>query len=357
MAGTAAAMFRFGYYSLTRIRGGLAMGTIVANALLGTISGSSTATSAMMSSIAVPEMRRYGYDVRIASGVVAAAGTLAILIPPSLALLIYGIVTESSIGHLFLAGVIPGILTGIGLCGVVAVLARRRPAWIPEATRSMWPEARRAGMAASPALVLGLGVLFALYSGIMTATEAAALGAFGALLIGLAGRNLGPRAILTCLLRATRASSMIFAIVIGAMIFGYFISSSQIAVKLVDYVVGLGIPSIGVVLVIVGVYLILGFFMDQLAILFLTLPLTFPVVTSLGYDPIWFGIIVTKTAEIGLLTPPLGLNVFVTAAASKVKVQDVFAGTVPFLVFEFLFLAVLIFVPELSTWLPSQLAD
>ncbi|MEC9433382.1 MAG: TRAP transporter large permease [Pseudomonadota bacterium] len=346
-------LYRLAYLWLGHIRGGLAMAAIAANVGFAVLSGSSTAAAAAMSRISMPEMRRYGYDESFALGVIAIGGTLSIMIPPSLALILFGVLTETSIGKLFLAGIIPGLITVAGYLIVIQLLVRRRPEIAPATERFPMKQRMEALPRVWPALVLVFLVLGGIYSGAITATEAAAVGALGALVIStlIGGLRLaGMNDALTATLRAT---CMIFTIIIGAMIFGYFLAIAQIPQGLVDMVGDLPLPRWGVMLVIIGIYIVLGFFIDQIAITILTLPLTFPLVMSLGYDPVWFGIIMTKTAEIGLVTPPLGMNVFVACGAAGARIENGFRGVAPFILGEIVVIGILFLIPELSTWLPS----
>lgn len=346
-------LYRLCYLWLGHIRGGLAIAAIAANVGFAVLSGSSTAAAAAMSRISVPEMRRYGYSESFALGVIAIAGTLSILIPPSLPLILYGVLTETSIGKLFLAGVIPGIVTALGYIAVIIFLVRRNPEIAPATERFPAAERWAAVPRVWPAILLVIMVLGGIYSGAITATEAAAVGAAGALLISIFWGGLRMTGVNDALGATMRSTAMIFAIIIGAMIFGYFLAITQIPQSLVSFVGELPLPAWCIVLIIIAIYLVLGFFMDQIAIIILTLPLTFPMVTSLGYDPIWFGIIMTKTVEIGLVTPPVGMNVFVACGATGTRVEKGFRGVTPFLLGDFAILALLIAVPELSTWLPQ----
>lgn len=350
-------IFRSAYYWLGHLKGGLAVATIMANGGLAALSGSSTASAATMTTIAVPEMRRYGYSDRLSLGVVAAAGSFAILIPPSVGLILYGIITETSIGKLFVAGIVPGLLTIVAYWLVVYLWVRRSPHIAPQVPAFPWRDRVQSLRTVWPAVLLAFIVLGGIYSGIVTPTEAGALGAFGALLIGLAVGGLRGRGIVESLERTTRNSAMIFAIVIGATIFGYYLSVTQVTQKLIAYIGNLAVPPYGVLLTIIALYIVLGTFMEQIAIQFITLPLIFPIIVSLGFDPIWFGIIVIKTAEIGVVTPPVGLNVYVVSGALEdASMADTFAGAAMFLIADVAVLALLLLFPQLVTFLPGLMS-
>lgn len=350
-------IFRSAYYWLGHLKGGLAVATIMANGGLAALSGSSTASAATMTTIAVPEMRRYGYSDRLSLGVVAAAGSFAILIPPSVGLILYGIITETSIGKLFVAGIVPGLLTIVAYWLVVYLWVRRSPHIAPQVPAFPWRDRVQSLRTVWPAVLLAFIVLGGIYSGIVTPTEAGALGAFGALLIGLAVGGLRGRGIVESLERTTRNSAMIFAIVIGATIFGYYLSVTQVTQKLIAYIGNLAVPPYGVLLTIIALYIVLGTFMEQIAIQFITLPLIFPIIVSLGFDPIWFGIIVIKTAEIGVVTPPVGLNVYVVSGALEdASMADTFAGAAMFLIADVAILALLLLFPQLVTFLPGLMS-
>lgn len=348
-------LYRACYLWMGHVRGGLALAAIAANVGFAVLSGSSTAAAAAMSRISMPEMRRYGYNDSFALGVIAIGGTLSILIPPSLPLILYGVMTETSIGKLFLAGVLPGILTAAVYVLTIMLQVRRHPEIAP-ATERFDRSAKLAALPRVwPALVLVTLVLGGIYSGAMTATEAAAIGATGSLVISVAVGGLRWSGLRESFSSTLRTTAMIFSIIIGAMIFGYFLAVTQVPQHLVEWVGSLALPRWGILVVIVLLYLLLGFFIDQIAIIILTLPLIFPLVLSLGYDPIWFGIIVTKTVELGLVTPPLGMNVFVACGTTGTRVEQGFRGIVPFLIGDILVLILLILLPEIVTLLPSQM--
>lgn len=341
---------------LQRLPGGLAITTIFASAGMAAMSGSSTASAATLSTMAVPQMIKHGYSPRLATGVVTIAGTLAIMIPPSIAFVLYGIITETSIGKLLIAGIIPGIITAATYCAGILLWSRLSPGSMPASTarftlrqkveslRNLWPF-----------MILASIVIGSMYGGLATPTEAAALGAFGSLAIPLVMGRMTVASFRTAVMLTMKSTTMIFAIIIGAMIFGYFLTITESTQNLINYIGGLDVNRWVIMLFIVVMYLVLGCIMDQVAIILVTLPLVFPLVTSLGFDPIWFGVICTKTAEIGMATPPVGMNAYVVSATTKVPLEEVFKGTGPLVAMDILSLAVLLAFPALSTWLPSTM--
>jgi C4-dicarboxylate transporter, DctM subunit len=346
-------LYRACYLWVGHIRGGLALAAIAASVGFAVLSGSSTAAAAAMSRISMPEMRRYGYSESFALGVIAVGGTLSIMIPPSLPLIIYGVLTETSIGRLFLAGILPGALTALSYVITIIIQVKRNPDIAPPTEKHSWSDRLSSLPGTSPAIVLVFLVLGGIYSGAITATEAAAVGAAGAFFISVIVGGLRWKGIREAFSATLTTTSMIFAIIIGAMIFGYFLAITQVPQALVLWVGELPLPSWIILLIIILLYLVLGFFIDQIAILILTLPLIFPLVLSLGYDPIWFGIILTKTVEMGLVTPPLGLNVFVACGATNARVEDGFRGVGPFLLGDLVVIILLIVFPSIATFLPS----
>lgn len=349
-------MFYAAHKWLGHLPGGLGIATVFAGAGLAAVSGSSTASAATLAASAVPEMRRYGYQTPFALGTVSIAGTLAIMIPPSIVLILYGILTETGIGDLLIAGIIPGILTALGYMVTILIWAKRRPDVAPKIpVRPTLLERFQALKGIWPMLLLVVLVIGSIYTGMVTPTEAGAVGALFAFLIALSLRMLNAKKVLTALASTVRSTAMIMTIVIGAMIFGYFLTVTQFTQNLIMFVQGLEISKWVILAFVIIVYLILGMFLDQIAILILTLPITFPLITALGFDPIWFGIIVTKTAEIGLVTPPVGMNVFVAAGSAGVKTSEAFRGVAWFVVTDLIILMLLIFLPGLSTWLPGMM--
>ncbi len=349
-------LFDFAHRWIGHLRGGLAQAAVLANVGFAALSGSSTAAAAAMARISVPEMRRYGYDDRLSLATVAIAGTLSIMIPPSLALILYGILTETSIGRLFLAGVFPGIMTAVAYMGTIAVWTRLRPEIAPLARPAPWRERWRSVVPIWSAVLLVIFVAAAIYSGAVSASEAGAIGALGALLVSATHGGMTRKGFAGALAATVRSTAMIFGILIGATIFGVFLAMTQAPQQLVGAVGSLDAAPWMILVVLICIYVVLGCFIDQLAIIILTLPLTFPLILDLQYDPIWFGIVITKTIEIGMVTPPMGLNIFVTTAAVKdARMQDCFAGIAPFLVAELIVVTLLIAFPQIALYLPSFL--
>ena len=335
-------------------RGGLALATVVACGGFAAISGSSLATAATMTKVAMPPMRRYGYDGGLAAGTIAAGGTLGILIPPSVPMVIYGILTETDIGQLFIAGIVPGILM-VGLYAAsILVVTTVRPEWGPRAPRvplvERWPYLARVwGVVALFLLVMG-----GIYGGIFTPTEAASIGAFGAMMFVLWRRRLTWKTLIGSLAEAGRTTGTIFTVGFGALIFSNFVNVAGLPRDLVAIIEAVDVSPIGVVLVICLILIVLGMVFDALAMILLTVPVFFPIVASLGLDPIWFGIIVIVVVEIGLITPPIGLNVFVVkSVAPDVPLGEIFKGIVPFFLASVVGLALIILFPAIALFLPG----
>ena len=331
--------------------GGLAIAGVLAAAGLGAVSGSSTAATAALSKSVAPELLRAGYSRGLAIGTIASAGTLAIMIPPSVIMVIYGILTETSVGLLFVAGIVPGLITVVAYATTVILWAKYVPHAAPRTERFGWRERFVALRGVWPMVVLFVLVIGGLYSGIVTVTESAAIGAAGA--IGLAFwflRSEGFAALSEALSRTVRTTTMIFTIIIGAHLFSYFMTLTGTPQALLAYVDGLQIEHWIIFSVMILIYLVLGCFMDQLAILVLTLPIVFPMIERFGYDPIWFGVVLTKTVEIGLITPPLGMNCFVASAVAGIPLRQVFRGVMPFIGAEIVTIALLMSMPALVLW-------
>src|ERR1700693_3686042 len=355
-SGMSRELFRAANTFLGHLRGGLGIATIVACAGFAAISGSSVATAATFSTVAYPEMRRYHYPQSFATGVIAAGGTLGAMLPPSTVLAVYGIITEQDIGKLFIAGIIPGLLAAAMDMITVVIIGRVRPKFLPSAPRNSWAE-RRAGLRDIWAtLVLFVFVIGGLYGGVFTPPEAGGMGASGALLIGIARGTLPPREIRRSLLQAVRTAAAVLTVLIGALLFGYFLTVTQTPQKVTAFLTALGLGRYGVLALIMVMYIVLGCLMDSLAMIILTVPIIFPVISHLGFDPIWFGVIIVMTVELGLIHPPVGMNVFVIkSVVQEVSFSTIFIGVLPFIATDLIRLVILIAFPILALWLPSHM--
>ena len=329
-------------------RGGMALSAVTACGFFSAISGSSLATAASMSRVALPEMRQHGYAPSLAAGSLAAGGTLGIMIPPSIALLLYALITEQSVGDMFIAGILPGIL-GLGLyCAAIAVMVALRPDSAQPGTATTLRQKLVGLKGMGPFAGIFFVIMGGIYSGLFTPTEAAAVGAAGALAIAV-WRGLRWAGLWDAVEEALLMSAMIFFMIIGAEIFGYFLSVSRISFALVDYVDALGLSPLGVLMAILVLYILLGCVMDSLAMLLLTVPVVFPLAIGAGFDPIWFGVISVIAVELGLITPPVGMNVFVLkAVAPDISLRDMYRGVFPFVLSDVLRLALLIAFPWLA---------
>ena len=355
-SGMSRELFRAANSLLGHLRGGLGIATIAACGGFAAICGSSVATAATFSRVAYPEMRRYGYPQSFATGVIAAGGTLGIMIPPSTVLAIYGLITEQDIGKLFIAGVIPGIVAVLMYMATITLIGRLRPGYLPAGKPVPWRERIASTRDVWATLLLFFFVIGGIYGGLFTATEAAGMGAAGAFIISVLRRRLSGADILRSLLEATRTTAAVFTVLIGALLFGYFLTITQTPQKVTEFLVGLGIGRYGVLALIMVMYLVLGTLMDALAMIILTVPIVFPVIKALGFDPIWFGIIIVMVAELGLIHPPVGMNIFVIkSVVEDVKISTIFYGVLPFIITDILRLILLIAFPILALWLPSQM--
>lgn len=340
---------------MSHIKGGLAMATVFACGIFGAMSGASVAAASVMSRIAMPEMRRHGYSDELAAGSIGIGATLDILIPPSIAMVIYGIATQTSIGKLLIAGVIPGIVVGIFLAAAIYVWVRLSPSHAPETFRvpaaERWESVRRIW----PSLLLILIVLILLYTGIATPSEVGAIGAFTAAAIGFAFGRLTWSGTLDAMKMTIRTSAMIFLILIGATIFGYYMALSRIPQHVVEAVTEMNLNRWIVIVGIVVAYFVISMFMDEIPLLLLTLQLTFPLVTSLGFDPIWFGVLSMMMVSMGLVFPPVGIIAFVVSATAAVDLMKVYKGT-SILMVAIVATTILIMVfPQIALWLPATM--
>lgn len=353
-AGLAHELFRAAYVFVGHRRGGLAHAALLACAGFGAICGSSIATAATVSKVAYPSMKRLGYADSLSTGVLAAGGTLGIMIPPSTILVIYGIVTETHIGKLFAAGVLPGLLCTVLLMAGVAWTVRRDPAAGPAGERTPWPERWRALRGVWGVLLLMALVLGGIYGGVFTATEGAGIGASGAFFFALARRALTLKVLAQVLVDSARTTAMLFTLLIGAMLFSSFVNFTTMPNDLRDLITHLGLPPLAVVAAMMAVYVLLGTVMEELSMVLLTIPVFFPVVMQLGFDPVWFGVLIVLVVQIGLISPPVGMNLFVlNSMLPDVRLRDMFRGVWIFVAALVLALGIVLAVPGLALWLPG----
>ncbi len=353
-SGMSRELFRAANSFVGHWRGGLGLATIAACGAFAAISGSSVATAATFATVAYPEMRRHKYPQSFAAGVIAAGGTLGAIFPPSTVLAVYGLITQQDIGKLFIAGIVPGLLAVSMYMLTIVAIGLMRPGFLPAGPRSDWKERLAALRHVWAALALFVFVIGGLYGGLFTPTEAGGVGACGAFLISVARRRLTPAGVLASLLQATRTAAAVFTVLIGALLFGYFLTVTETPQRVTEFLTGLGVGRYGVLALIMLMYLALGCLMDAMAMIILTVPIVFPVVTALGFDPIWFGIIIVMTVELGLIHPPVGMNVFVIKTAVKdVTFATIFKGVLPFIATDILRLVILISFPAIALYLPS----
>jgi tripartite ATP-independent transporter DctM subunit len=356
ISGVSKELFKAANSFVGHMRGGLGIATIVACGGFAAICGSSVATAATFSAVAYPEMRRYLYPQSFSTGVIAAGGTLGAMLPPSTVLAVYAIITQQDIGKLFMAGVIPGILAMAMYVLTIAIIVRVKPDMLPAGEPKPWSERLKGLKDVWAPLVLFAFVIGGLYGGVFTPTEAGGMGAGGAFLLGVIRGKLKKDGIREALLQATRTAAAVFTVLIGALLFGYFLTITQTPQRLTEWLTGLGIGKYGILALIMVMYLILGCLMDAMAMIILTVPIIFPVIQHLGFDPIWFGVIIVMTVELGLIHPPVGMNVFVIKSVVKdVTFTQIFKGVLPFIVTDILRLVILICFPMIALWLPGKM--
>jgi len=353
-AGISRRLYDSAYKLMGHWPGGLAMATIGACAGFAAICGSTNASAATMATVALPEMKRYRYDMKLATGTVAAGGSLGILIPPSVIFIVYGIMTEQSIGKLFVSGIFPGILLASLFLLTIYIWTRLRPELGPRGPRTSLGEKTRA-LSGLVEMVIIFGVVMGgLFVGFFTPTEAGAVGAFSTLLLAIIRRQITWPGFLQALVETTRISCMVLVIVTGATVFGHFLAITRIPFELAGWVKGLPLPPWGIMGVIIFIYLMGGCFMDALALILLTINIFFPVAVSLGYDPIWFGVIIVMVTEMGVITPPVGVNVYVVSGVAKdVPLEVIFKGILPLLLALIVAVVLMVIFPQIALFLPG----
>ena len=356
-SGISQRLFNTAYAWVGHFRGGLTITTVIACAGFAAICGSTTATAATMGQIALPEMKKYRYDNKLATGTVAAASTLGILIPPSTIFIVYGIMTEGSIGQLFISGVLPGAILTLFFLLTVGYLCIRHPELGPPGEPTTWAKKLKAFSGIIEAVILFLLAIGGLFLGWFSPTQAGAIGAGGALLIGVARRRISWSGFVEAGKEGLRTSCMVLFIITGATVFGHFMAMSGIPFVLADWIGSLPISPMAVMGLIIFVYFVGGFFMDSMALIVVTIPIFFPLVMNLGFDPIWFGVIIVVVAEMGVITPPVGVNVFVIKGiAPEIPLHVIFRGIFPFLGGLILLAVLLMIFPQIATFLPSLIS-
>ncbi|UCD78818.1 MAG: TRAP transporter large permease [Desulfobacterales bacterium] len=339
-----------------RLPGGLAVTGVFTSAGFGAVTGSSVAAIATMGIMVMPEMKKYNYNLRLATGSLASAGTLAIMIPPSIPMVIYGVWTETSIGKLFIAGVVPGILLAAGFCGMIVFRCLLNRRLGPAGPRYSWNQRLGALSKLLPTTIIFVIVLGGIYGGIFTPTEASAIGAVGVLLVTLVMRRLTLERLKNSLWQTGEISAMIYAILIGGVMFSRLLVQTDVTPALVNYIAALQVSPYTIIFLFSIMFLLLGAVLDTFGMLILTLPLVFPICRNLGFDPVWFGIYMTVMMEIAMLTPPIGLNVFVMQrVAPEVPLVEIFRGVLPFVVVCLLLVVLIVALPQLALWLPSTM--
>lgn len=347
-------LFNAAYHWLGPLPGGLAMATVGACTAFGAICGSGPATAATMASVALPEMKRYKYDMELGCGAVAAGGSLGMLIPPSVVFIVYAIMTEQSVGKLFIAGIVPGLLIALLFCLAIYINCRRRPHLGPPAPPVGWSARFASLTGVIETLVLFVVVIGGMFAGFFTPTEAAAIGAAGTLVIALVKRQLAVGKVVRSLRETVRTACMVMIIVAGAVIFGKFLAVTRIPYELASSLAGLPLPGWSVMGLIILFYLLAGCFVDALGLILLTIPIFYPVVLQLGYDPIWFGVIIVVVTQMGVISPPVGVCVYVVSGIARdVPLQTVFRGALPFLVALIIAAIAMIAFPQLCLFLPN----
>jgi len=355
-SGISRRLFDTAYTWIGHLPGGLAVATIGACAGFSAICGSTNATAATMAAVTLPEMKRFNYKPSLATGVVAAGGSLGILIPPSVIFIVYGILTEQSIGKLFIAGIVPGILLTLFFIAAILIWTRLNPELGPRGPKPPFREKIRSLAGVLETLALFIMVMSGLFAGIFTPTEAGGIGAAGTLLLALITRTLDGKGFTDALMETTRISCMIMVIVAGATIFGHFLAVSRIPFDIASWIAHFDLHPWLIMLLIIAVYIAGGCFIDSLALIMLTIPIFYPVITHLGFDPIWFGVIVVLITQIGVITPPVGINVYVVSGVARdVPLEVIFRGVVPLLIALIALTLILIPFPQIVLFLPSLL--
>jgi C4-dicarboxylate transporter DctM subunit len=356
-SGISQRLYKTTYTWVGALRGGLTIATVLACAGFAAICGSTAATAATMGRIALPEMKKYKYDMTLATGTVASAGTLGIMIPPSTVFIVYGLLVEQSIGKLFVAGILPGAILTLLFVATVAILVYRNPTLGPPGSPTTWKDKVKATGGIVPAMILFVLAIGGLFLGWFSPTQAGAIGAGGALLLGLISRELTWKTFFEAGKDGLLTACMVLFIIAGAVLFGHFLAVSTLPFLLADWVGNLPIGRMAIMGIIIFIYFIGGFFMDSMALIVVTIPIFYPIVQKLGFDPIWFGVVIVLIAEMGVITPPVGVNVFVIKGiAPEIPLHLIFRGIFPFLAALIILTILILFVPQIATFLPSLIS-
>jgi tripartite ATP-independent transporter DctM subunit len=353
-AGIGRKLYDCAYAFIGNIRGGLAMATVAACCAFGTVAGSSPGTAATFAVVGLPEMKRYGYGNRLAAGSVASGGSLGMLMPPSVVMIVYGILTEQSIGKLFIAGVFPALFIALLFIIAISVYTLMAPTEGRPGERVPWGDKIRSLTNLGETLAIFAIVMGGLFTGWFTPGEAGAVGAFGVLVTALVRRSLSWQGFVKSCYETLRTSCMILLLIAGAVVFGHFLAVTRIPFELASWVASLNLPPWGIIIVIIFVYLVGGCFIDAMALIMLTIPIFYPVVSNLGYDPIWFGVIIVLVTQMGVITPPVGINIYVVNGIDKsIPLEDIFIGSMPFLIALIVGTLLLIAFPDIVLYLPN----
>ena len=354
-SGIGADMYYSAHKLVGQFRGGLASATTVACALIAAITGTTTSGIIVMSKVALPEMRKYKYDEALSSGCIASAATMGILIPPSVAFVLYGVLTEQGVGTLFIAGIIPGVLQCVFYIGVIWLICRINPKLGPAGPKSTFKEKIFSLKYIWPMLLLFVLVIGGIYGGIFTPTEAGAVGAFGSIIISLVMKRLNRPGFMEALKDSAIMCGMMFLMLVGTFMFMYFMAASKLPFALGDWVVGLGVPDIVVIIAILLMYIILGGPLPEVPLVILTIPIIYPVIVKMGFNPIWFGVLIVRILEMGSISPPVGQNIFVMSGITGIPIATVYRGVWPFIYADIAHVAVLVAFPIISLLLPGMM--
>ena len=355
-SGMSSELYRAANAWIGHFRGGVAMSTVAACGGFSAICGSSVATAATMAKVALPEMKRFGYPDSMATGVIAAGGTLGILIPPSIVLAIYGVLTEQDIGKLFIAGLLPGIMAIVFYLITIRIIMAVKGGAVPLQARADWREKFASLRGIWAISLLFIFIVGGIYGGVFTPSEAAGMGAMGAIIISVVRGKLGLRSLFKCLVDAIQVSAGIFLILIGAILFGYFLTVTQVPQNIANTLVGWNLGTYPTLLLILGFLILLGTVLDAMAMIILMVPILYPVSVALGFDPIWFGVIMVMTVELALISPPVGMNIFVISALARdVAIQRIYAGVLPFVAADILRIGAVILFPAIALYLPGTM--